>query len=155
MTKATPQFSIRSIELGDVAAVFGMLCALADHEGEREFVTTSTARLAETGFGDQARWRGFIAEADNRAVAYATYTEDFHIWSGVPRITIDDIYVDPEIRGCGLGRKLMEQVFSLAQKTNAYVSWSVQPGNKRAIAFYEQFGASYNVVGKCGWRPGA
>jgi len=148
-----PIFSIRSIEPRDIDAVFEMLCALADHEGEREFVTTSPARLAETGFGDNPKWRGFITEHENRAVAYATYTEDFHIWSGAQRITVDDIYVRSEFRRHGLGRKLMERVFSLARKADAYVSWNVQPGNERAIAFYEQLGASYNVVGKCGWRP--
>ena len=148
-----PQLYIRSIEEQDVDALFAMICELANHEGEREFVTTSSARLAETGFGNQARWRGFIAEADNRAVAYATYTEDFHIWSGAPRITIDDLYVQPEFRRCGLGRKLMECVFALAKETGAFVSWTVQPGNSRAITFYRQLGASYNDVGKCGWRP--
>ena len=92
-----PPVSIRAIEEQDVDALFEMICELANHEGEREFVTTSSARLAETGFGKKAQWHGFIAEADNRAVAYATYTEDFHIWSGAPRITIDDLYVQRHV----------------------------------------------------------
>ncbi len=147
------QFSIRVIEKRDIDVLFEMICELADHESEREFVTTTPARLTETGFGDNANWRGFIVEIDNHAVAYATYTEDFHIWSGAPRITIDDIYVRAEFRRHGLGRQLMEHVFELAGKANAFVSWTVQPGNDRAIAFYKQLGARYNVVGKCGWRP--
>lgn len=150
-----PTFSIRAIEPGDINAVFKMLCALADHEGEREFVTISPARLKETGFGEQPKWRGFMAVTENKPAAYATYTEDFHIWSGAPRIVIDDLYVQPEFRRCGLGRILMERVFALANETGAFVSWTVQPGNERAIAFYRQLGASYNDVGKCGWRSGA
>jgi GNAT superfamily N-acetyltransferase len=152
---AAPQISIRSIEAQDVDALIEMICELADHEGEREFVTTTTSRLLETGFGNNPQWRGFIAEHKDQAIAYATYTEDFHIWSGAPRITIDDLYVRPESRRHGLGRKLMERVFALAKETGAFVSWTVQPDNSRAIAFYRQLGASYNDVGKCGWRAGA
>lgn len=132
-----------------------MLCALADHEGEREFVSTSPVRLKETGFGEHPKWRGFIAETEYAAVAYATYTEDFHIWSGAPRIVIDDLYVRPEFRRAGLGRKLMERVFALARATGAFVSRTVQPDNERAIAFYRHLGARYVEIGKCGWRPNA
>ncbi len=150
-----PTFSIRSIEPRDIDAVFDMLCALADHEGEREFVTTSPARLKETGFGERPKWRGFIAEAESKAAAYATYTEDFHIWSGAPRIVIDDLYVQPGFRRYGLGHMLMKRVFALAEETGAFVSWTVQPDNERAIAFYRKLGARYVETGKCGWRPRA
>ncbi|GJL94355.1 MAG: hypothetical protein DHS20C05_07600 [Hyphococcus sp.] len=147
------QISYRPIEERDVSVLYGLMCDLADNEKERFELTVTPQRLIETGFTDQPLWRGFLAEAKNKAVGYATYTEDFHIWSGVPRICLDDIYVHPDFRSHGIGEALMQLIFEQAKKTNAFVSWAVQPGNTRAIKFYEGLGAKYYVGGKCSWRP--
>ena len=146
-------YSIRSIEKRDVPALFQLIYALADNQGERSGLTVSVERLTETGFGETPRWRGFIVEdEEGRPVGYATYTEDFHIWSGAPRISLDDIYVQSDYRGAGVGEALMRRVFELAEQQGAFVNWTVQTGNERAIAFYERLGAQYRVIGKCGWR---
>lgn len=144
---------IRPIESRDVDAVYALIAALADHENERPQLTVTPTKLRETGFGDAPAWSGLIAESGGVACGYATYTKDFHIWSGAPRISLDDIYVTPEMRGSGLGESLMRAVFDVAAKKGAYVSWTVQPENKRAIAFYERLGAKVWFTGKCGWRP--
>ena len=145
-------FSIRAIVRDDIAGLHQLMCGLADNENERHFLTVTPERLAQTGFGDSPSWQGFVVEHDRALVGYATFTRDFHIWSGRPRITLDDIYVDPAFRSHGLGEQLMRQVFEQAKSINAYVSWTVQPGNDRAIAFYQRLGAEYRVIGKCGWR---
>jgi len=148
------QTSIRPIEARDVEVLYDLICALGDNQQERQFVTTTPARLAKTGFGDHPMWAGFIAETDGEPVGYATYTNDFHIWSGAPRMTIDDIFVRPDCRGSGLGERLMRAVFAIAKERGAYVNWTVQPENSRAIDFYQRLGATYQITGKCGWRPG-
>jgi len=135
-------------------ALFELLCDLADNQNERALLTVTPQRLAETGAGDDPQWRGFIAETGGEAVGYATYTQDFHIWSGVPRITLDDIYVRSEFRSHGLGETLMRRVFERAAEIGAYVNWTVQPGNESAIEFYKRLGAEYRIIGKCGWRAG-
>lgn len=145
-------FSIRAIERRDITGLHQLMCGLADNENERHFLTVTPERLAETGFGETPSWQGFVVEHDNALVGYATFTQDFHIWSGSARITLDDIYVDPSFRSHGLGEKLMRQIFERAKSKKAYVSWSVQLGNERAIAFYQRLGAEYRVIGKCGWR---
>ncbi len=145
--------TIRPIESGDCEVLFGLMAALADHENERAALTVTADRLRASGFGAAPQWRGFIAEMDGATCGYATFTQDFHIWSGAPRISLDDIYVAPERRGTGLGERLMRAVLDTAERQGAYVSWTVQPENKRAIAFYERLGAKYWLTGKCGWRP--
>ncbi|GJL92178.1 GNAT family N-acetyltransferase [Hyphococcus sp.] len=143
---------IRPIEFDDVAALFQMMQALADNQNERQFLTVDVERLRTTGFGDRPQWRGVFAIVENKPVGYATYTNDLHVWSGAPRIALDDIYVRPDFRSHGIGEKLMQAVFDEARKAGAYVSWSVQPGNYKAIAFYRRLGASVRITGKCGWR---
>jgi GNAT superfamily N-acetyltransferase len=149
---STTAFEIRSLDKGDAAVLFEMICALAENEGAREAVTTSPPQIAASGFGDDARWRGLIAERDGEAVGYATYTEDFHIWSNAARLILDDIYVRPEARNCGLGEALMRRIFDIAEDRAAYVSWTVQPENANAVRFYRRLGADFHLTGKCGWR---
>ncbi len=144
---------IRPIERRDMTALHQLMCSLADNENQREHLTVTPDRLAQTGAGEDPQWRGFVAEADGVLVGYATYTQDFHIWSGSLRFSLDDIYVRSENRSGGLGEKLMRRVFDEAQEVSAYVSWTVLPDNERAIAFYQRLGASYATIGKCSWRP--
>ncbi len=145
--------SIRPVEAGDVDELFALMCALADTEGERAHLTVTPERLRETGFGDRPSWSGFFATLSGEIAGYATFTHDFHLWSGAARITLDDIFVRPECRSLGIGETLMKAVFDEAEKRRALVSWTVQTGNERAISFYERLGASYRVTGKCLWRP--
>ncbi len=149
---SAPQPTVRPIEAGDVGVLYEMICALGDNQNEREFVTTTPALLGKTGFGAPPMWAGLIVETEGKAVGYATYTNDFHIWSGAARITIDDIFVYAEYRSLGLGEKLMRRIFDVAEESGAFVSWTVQPENKKAIEFYKRLGAKYRVTGKCGWR---
>ncbi|CAK9041933.1 Dihydrolipoyl dehydrogenase 3 (Dihydrolipoamide dehydrogenase 3) (LPD-3) [Durusdinium trenchii] len=145
--------TIRPVERGDVNAVYELICGLADHENERAYLTATPERLAQTGFGDNPQWRGFVAESRGKLVGYATYTQGFHIWSGAARILLDDIYVLPAYRGASLGEQLMRRVFEQAADIGADVSWTVLPDNDRAIAFYRRLGANYQTIGKCRWQP--
>ncbi|WDI32433.1 GNAT family N-acetyltransferase [Hyphococcus flavus] len=149
---------IRRIEESDVDELFTQMTALAENEGEQAHLTVTPAVLRQTGFRDAPSWSGFFALSGDKTAGYATYTHDFHVWTGSPRITLDDIYVRPECRGLGFGERLMSAVFDEAKKTGAYVNWTVRTDNKKAIAFYQRLGATYRVIGKCGWRadaPGA
>lgn len=144
---------IRPVVESDVETLRTLIAALAENENEQEYLTVSAEVLRKTGFGENPLWSGLMALFDSEAAGYATYTNDFHIWSGSPRMTLDDIFVRPEFRSLGIGEKLMNAVFDEARKTGAYVSWTVRTDNKKAIAFYERLGAHYRVIGKCGWRP--
>ena len=144
---------IRPVERRDVDVLFEMICALADHEKEREFLIATPEKLAASGFGQNPAWQGLIAEIDSAAAGYATYTNDYHLWSASPRMTLDDLYVRPEYRSRGLGEQLVKKIFEIATEKGAAVSWTVQTDNDRAIAFYKKLGARYRVTGKCYWRP--
>ena len=144
---------IRPVEQRDVDTLFEMICALADHQKEREFLIATPEKLAGSGFAANPQWQGLIAEIDGAPAGYATYTNDYHLWSASPRMTLDDLYVHPEYRSRGLGEQLMKKIFEIATEKGAAVSWTVQTDNDRAIEFYKKLGAHYRVTGKCYWRP--
>ena len=153
VASAGEKFTIREIEARDIDALYDMMCELADHEGQSTYLTTDKARLRQSGFGNHVQWRGLIAEGEGGPIGFATYTEGFHIWSGSARMRVDDVFVRDTYRSAGIGKKLMEAIFEIVDKTGGFVSWQVQPTNKRAISFYESLGAQYVGTGKCTWRP--
>ncbi len=59
-----------------------------------------------------------------------------------PTLFLDDLYVRPECRSRGTGRKLLQGLAQLALARNcAKVEWLVPKWNVRAIEFYEREGA--------------
>lgn len=144
---------IRRIKASDVDALFAMMQALAAHENLSEWLRTDAAKLKASGFSDHPKWLGFITEIDGVPCGFATYTVEYHIWTGAPVIRLDDIYVDPKQRSLGCGEGLMHKVFAEAEAVNAIVTWSVRADNERAIAFYERLGAKVEISGKCIWYP--
>jgi ribosomal protein S18 acetylase RimI-like enzyme len=54
---------------------------------------------------------------------------------------VDSLYVDPECRGEGIGRQLMERAMAWLSGTGCpRVRISVAQGNEQALGFYETFG---------------
>lgn len=147
------ELNIKRIAENEVDTLFGFITALAIHEGEDQFLTVTPEELRNSGFGPNPKWSGFFAVIDGKPMGYATYTHDFHLWSGRPRITLDDLFVVAECRGRGAGEALMRAVFEVATETSAQVSWTVRPENKKAISFYKGLGAKYREIGKCFWTP--
>ncbi len=61
-------------------------------------------------------------------------------WQIPPEIHILTVAVEPESRGMGIGRALMEALFSEASKRNCYkFTLEVRASNRNAIEFYKKF----------------
>lgn len=63
-------------------------------------------------------------------------------------VYIDDLCVEKDCRGKGVGKKLYEHVLSFAKSINAYnVTLNVWAGNDRALKFYEKIGMRVQKTG--------
>lgn len=61
-------------------------------------------------------------------------------WQIPPEIHILTLAVEPESRGIGIGRALMEGLFAEAERRNCYkFTLEVRASNKDAIEFYKRF----------------
>lgn len=61
-------------------------------------------------------------------------------WQIPPEIHILTVAVEPQYRGMGIGRALMEALFSEASKRNCYkFTLEVRASNIQAIEFYKKF----------------
>lgn len=138
---------IRRAEPADAEAIIALIDALS------AFVQDPPTRLTaedirRDGFGPDAWFQCFLAEQDSRPVGYAIAYPGFSSDHGGRGLHLADLYVDPSLRGTGLGRALMAAVARHGRERDAlWLVWDVWVKNDTAKAFYEAIGArSYDDV---------
>ena len=85
-----------------------------------------------------------LAEVSGAIVGYAVFFTNCSTFAGRAGIYLEDLYVQPAVRGQGIGRKMLAHVARLAVERNCdRLVWSVLDWNAPAIRFYEELGAQH------------
>jgi len=143
-TDATdPAFTLRSAEPRDVDAIVGLIRGLAEFEKLSHLCHAMPETLAPHLFGPRPVVESVVAESDGRVVAFALFFTNFSTFLALPGLYLEDLYVEPEQRGRGIGKALLEHLARLAA-TRGYgrFEWSVLDWNADAIRFYQRMGAT-------------
>ena len=139
---ALPDFQLRQATRDDCALILGFIQELADYEKLSHEVVATPAILEETLFGDKAYAEVIIGEYQGSAVGYALFFHNFSTFTGRPGIYLEDLYVQPAMRGKGFGKCLLAYLAKLAVERNCTrVEWSVLDWNEPSIQFYRSIGA--------------
>lgn len=103
-----------------------------------EVYETYWARL----LGDDPQdYSGLLAEKDGVAVGLTHYVFHRHGWKIENVCYLQDLYVDPEVRGTGAGRALIEAVYAAADRAGCpAVYWMTQEFNTTARTLYDRIG---------------
>ena len=142
MNPETQAFTIRSARPGDEGTIFGLICALAEYEKLQHLVAGSAAELGRHLFGEHPVAEALLAEEGGAAVGFALFFTNFSTFLTCPGIYLEDLFVKPEFRGCGIGRALLERLCALAvERGCGRVEWAVLDWNETAIGFYRRLGA--------------
>jgi GNAT superfamily N-acetyltransferase len=81
---------------------------------------------------------GFVAEDQNGVIGFTHCLFRPSTWIETDYCYLEDLFVDPNIRGKGAGRALMEKVVELAkEKKSKRVYWTTQEFNKTARILYD------------------
>ena len=84
---------------------------------------------------------GLVAERDGRIVGISHYLFHPSTWSRAGYCYLEDLYVDPGVRGGGIGRALIEAVYQAADARGAdEVYWFTQTHNETARKLYDRIG---------------
>jgi GNAT superfamily N-acetyltransferase len=108
------------------------------------YETSVTSEVYESTFarllGDDPRdFNCFVAELDDRLVGLTHYLFHRHAWRIEEVCYLQDLYADPEVRGTGIGRALIEAVYAAADKHGApAVYWLTQDFNTTARQLYDR-----------------
>ena len=134
---------IRRATAADAVQLLQLIIAIAEHHDQARSVRTNADELLRAGFGDHSKFGALLAELDGQVVGYASYTIDYSIWLGHDYMRIDDVYVDADARGNGIGEALMEKCRELCLDIGVpRIKWEVQTDNVAARRFYEHIGAT-------------
>ena len=137
ITRATPDAA---------PAIIEMIEALADFEHLRHELQVDAARLAADLAGPQPRIEAFIGSIDGTAVAYALTYRSYSTFLCRQGLFLEDLFVRPEWRRCGIGRHLLAYVIDHARQSQCgRVEWYVLDWNAPAIALYESMGAQIHT----------
>lgn len=134
---------IRPIRPEDVAAVTALVHELAAYERLPEQCHLVPQQLHDALFAPAPALFGHVAEVDGRVVGYTLHFLNYSTWEGVHGIYLEDLYVQPDQRGSGLGKGLLLNLIDIANERGyARVEWSVLDWNTPSIDFYRSLGAA-------------
>ena len=135
---------IRAASTFDVPTILRFIKELAEYEKAPREVTATEADLQCSLFGARPAAEAVIAEFDGKPVGFAVFFHNFSTWKGKPGLYLEDLYVQPQMRGRGFGKQLLAHLAGVAKDRGcARFEWWVLDWNKPAIDFYQSLGAQF------------
>lgn len=130
--------SITTALPADYAEIHRMISDFANFQKTPEKVSITLKQMLE----DKALIQALVVKDKETAVGFATYYFGYSSWSG-KHLYLDDIYLEVEQRGKGIGDQIMDQLEEIARQHSCKsMRWLVSKWNKSAIEFYKKRGAS-------------
>ncbi|MDO7173716.1 GNAT family N-acetyltransferase [Mariniflexile sp. AS56] len=119
------------------------LCALhAAFEGAAFNISNKEELLSKYLFSGSDVLKCLVVEEGSQIVGYATFMKQFSTWDAQFYIYLDCLFFKKEMRGKGLGTKLMNKIKSHAKTENCHsIQWQTPNFNIKAIQFYQKIGA--------------
>lgn len=143
MANETNNFSIRPATADDVPLILQFIKDLAAYEKLSDAVVATEDLLRETLFGERTVAEVVFGCEDDQPVAFALFFHHYSTFLGRPGIYLEDLFVKPEYRRKGYGKRLLTYLASLAVERNCgRMEWSVLDWNTPAIEFYKSLGAT-------------
>ncbi|WP_135453499.1 GNAT family N-acetyltransferase [Mycobacterium sp. DL99] len=91
--------------------------------------------------------KALVAEADGAIVGFAHHRRFSSPYTGTTGIFLDDLFTDPQVRGRGIGRALIERLTEMAHaEGRAVVQWVTADDNHTAQALYNTLATRTNWV---------
>lgn len=136
-------FTIRSAVVTDVPAILDFVKALAAYEKLSHEVVATEEGLRAFLFGPRPMAEVILGCRAKKPVGFALFFHNFSTFLGCPGLYLEDLFVQEEMRGRGLGRMMLAYLARLARERQCgRLEWSVLDWNTPAVGFYKSLGAA-------------
>jgi GNAT superfamily N-acetyltransferase len=133
--------TIRSAVPADAALIVRFIGALADYEKLGHEANATEADIRRDLFGAEPKVFCEIAEHDGRPVGFALWFYTYSTFQGRHGIWLEDLFVEPEARGFGIGKALLVNLAQRCVREGlGRFEWWVLDWNEPSIDFYKSQG---------------
>jgi GNAT superfamily N-acetyltransferase len=135
-------FRIRPAVPEDLDAVVELVRGLAAFEKLPPPDDDAAARLVRDSNSGAPPFHLLVAEVGGRLVGYAAYFFAYSTFLARSSLYIEDVFVEEEARGHGIGSALMRRLAAVASERGCgRLDWAVLDWNVGAQEFYRKLGA--------------
>ncbi len=136
------KLNIRLAQKEDAGLILAFIKKIAAYEKMSDQVV-ATAESLETFVFERGAAQVLIAEYEGQAVGFALYFENFSTFQGRTGLYLEDLFVDEDKRGLGIGKQLFQAVAAEAVRHGCpRLEWTCLDWNQPSIDFYHFMGAT-------------
>jgi GNAT superfamily N-acetyltransferase len=133
---------IRLAQPADVEDIHRLIYELAVYEKAPEEMVATIDQINTSLFNASPVAFCHVAEVDGKVVGIALWFLNYSTWLGKAGIYLEDLFVQPEYRGHGIGKGFMQTLAALCvERGYERFQWWVLDWNKPSIDFYQALGA--------------
>ena len=133
---------IRLAQPADVEDIHRLIYELAVYEKAPEEMVATIDQINTSLFDANPVAFCHVAEVDGKVVGIALWFLNYSTWLGKAGIYLEDLFVQPEYRGHGIGKGFMQTLAALCvERGYERFQWWVLDWNKPSIDFYQALGA--------------
>jgi GNAT superfamily N-acetyltransferase len=127
---------------GDINDIHRLIYELAVYEKAPDEMVATIDQINGSLFSDKPVAFCHIAEVDGKIVGIALWFLNYSTWLGKAGIYLEDLFVQPEYRGHGIGKGFMKTLAQLCiERGYERFQWWVLDWNEPSIEFYKSLGA--------------
>lgn len=134
--------TIRTATSDDLPLVLAFIRELAEYERLSHDVTATEEGLRTALFGERPGAEVLLAFEGDEPAGFAVFFHNFSTFVGRRGLYLEDLFVRPAMRRCGIGKQLLRHLAGIARDRGCgRFEWTVLDWNAPAIAFYRRLGA--------------
>jgi GNAT superfamily N-acetyltransferase len=138
----TGEITLRAATAADVPTILRCIQALAEYERLADACIATEELLRESLFGERPAAEVVLAFDGETVAGFALWFRSYSTFLARPGIYLEDLFVFPEYRRRGLGRRLLVHLARTAvDRGYGRVEWAVLDWNVDALRFYKSLGA--------------
>ena len=133
--------TLRPAGRADCGIILSFIRELAEYEKMQDLVVADE-KLIEKWLFDENAAKVIIAEYGGKAAGFCLYFTTYSTFVGRAGIHLEDLYVKPEFRKKGIGKRLISELAGICrEKGYGRLEWCCLDWNEPAREFYKSLGA--------------